>query len=301
MKKKKDEEKKDLYQIKCDKLIFFKNIVSNLEVLYDKIKILRIKGYNIPIIINISIKYPKITYKFHDEDDEKEFNDIKNYLFTIKNDYENQINTIYQNEKHLRFLYGKLFRKIKMHQEGNCDVLEIIRYILNKVDYKDKIEDGEPYNVKLGEDYDTAYIDYTKIIFDNMSKYIISLFERNDLNYQKHYENMLIKGENKFKGIFIEKCENLSMEQYILYLFQEKLEKLPIAQNILICSNETSIEEMQSFFYRAILCDYNTLFIIEILESFSNFQHNKMYSYTDKLLSYKLEKSENKKNNKSNP
>ena len=65
------------------------------------------------------------------------------------------------------------------------------------------------------------------------------------------------------------------MEESILYLFHEKLEKLPIEQNILICSNETSIEEMQSFFCRAILCDYNTLFIIEILESFSNFHDNK--------------------------
>ena len=88
------------------------------------------------------------------------------------------------------------------------------------------------------------------------------------------------------------------MEEKIIYLFQGKLGKLPIAQNILICSNETSIEEIQSFLYRAILCEYNTLFIIEILESFSSFQHNRMYSYIDKLLSYKLEKSikENKEN-----
>ena len=98
---------------------------------------------------------------------------------------------------------------------------------------------------------------------------------------------MLIKGEKEYKGIFIYKCEKVSMEQYILYLFEEKLEKLPIAQNILICSNETSFEEIQSFFYRAILCDYNTLFIVEILESFSNFQHNKMNIYINKLLSYK--------------
>jgi len=32
-----------------------------------------------------------------------------------------------------------------------------------------------------------------------MSKYIISLFEKKDLNYQKHYENILIKGEKKYK------------------------------------------------------------------------------------------------------
>jgi len=68
-KQKKNEEIKDLYQKKIDKLIFFKNIVSNFEVIYNKIKILRKKGYNIPIIINILIKYPKITYIFNDEDE----------------------------------------------------------------------------------------------------------------------------------------------------------------------------------------------------------------------------------------
>ena len=50
-----------------------------------------------------------------------------------------------------------------MHQEGNCGVLGIIRYILNKTDYKDKIEDGELYNIKLFEDYENKYKDYIKI------------------------------------------------------------------------------------------------------------------------------------------
>ena len=119
-------EDKDLYQIKCDRLIFFKDIISNLEVIYDEIKMLRIKGYNIiPILIEIVIKYPKVTYKINNE--EKDLNYIKNYLFNIRNDYENQIDKIYQNERYLRFLYGKIFRKIKMHQEGNCEVLEILR------------------------------------------------------------------------------------------------------------------------------------------------------------------------------
>ena len=296
-------EEKDEYQIKCDKLRFFKKIISEFESIYEKIKILRLKGYNIPIIINISIKYPEITYKFNDEDNrEIDFDDIKDYLFRIKNDYEKQLETIYQNEKHLRFIFGKMFRKIKLHQEGNCEILEIIRYILNKVDYKDKIIDGDPSNNQIGEDYEIHYADYTKTIFECMSKYIISLFQKNKLNgqplnYQRHYENMLIKGEKKYKGIYIYKCgENLSMEEYILNLFQKRLEKLPIAQNILVCSNETSIEEIQSFLYRAILCDFNTLFIIEIFESFSNFQHNKMYSYIDKLLTYKYENYEDKKN-----
>ena len=58
--KKQGGKNKDLYHEKCDKIIFFKEIVSNFEIIYDKIKILRSKGYNIPIKIYISIKYDKI-------------------------------------------------------------------------------------------------------------------------------------------------------------------------------------------------------------------------------------------------
>ena len=298
--KKIDTKKNDLYKIKCEKLIFFKDIVSNFEAIYDKILILRKKGFNIPIKIIIFIKFPKIIYKFNENGEEKDFKQIINYLLTIKNDFENQLDITYQNSKYLRFLYGKLFRKIKLHQEGifKESEISILRYILNKIDYDDKIIDGEPNNVKLGNDFETEYKLYTKDIFKHMSNYIISLFEKNQLNYKKHFENMLIKGDIKYKGIYIFKSKYLSMEQFILKLFLNKLDKMPIAQNILICSNETPIEELQSFFYRAILCDYNTLFAIEILESFSNFQHNKMYSYIDKLLSYKLENIGNKKINK---
>ena len=90
------------------------------------------------------------------------------------------------------------------------------------------------------------------------------------------------------------------MEEYTLYLFLEKLGKLPIAQNILICSKETSIEEIQSFVYSSILCDYNTLFIFELTKSFSDFQYNKMYNYIDKLLSYKVEETKKDMKNKDN-
>ena len=269
-------------------MLFFKNVVADLEIIYDKINILRTKGFNIPIVINVSIKYPEITYKLNDQ--EKEFGKIKDYLFKVKNDYKNQLNTIYENEKYLRLLYGKLFRKVKLHQEGNGEIYEMIRYILNKTSNEDTIKDGDLYNEKSGKDFEDQYNEYTKKIFVHISQYLISLFKKNDSNLQKHFDDMKIKEKDKFKGISIKKCTKISMEEYILGLFMEKLGKLPIAQNILICSNETSIEEIQSFLYRAILCDSNTLFTVEILESFSNFQHNKMYSYIDKLLSIKLEK-----------
>ena len=290
----KEKKENDSFEIKCKKLLFFKEIISNLEVIYDKMKILRIKGCSLPILIDINIEYPTIKYKLNKKITDFEF--IREYLFKAKNDYENQLNSIYKNEKYLRFLYGKLFRKIIMHLDGNCEISEIIRYILNKTDNNDEIQDGNIYNDKIAEDYVKEYKDYNKKSFENISKYVTSLFKNNKQSIKEHYSKMLIKEENRYKGIYLQKCENSSMEEFILYLFMDKLGQLPIAQNILFCNKETSIEEIQSFFYRAILCEYNTLFIVEIIESFSDFQYNKMFTYIDKLLSYKFEKS--KKENK---
>jgi hypothetical protein len=44
---------------------------------------------------------------------------------------------------------------------------------------------------------------------------------------------------------------------------------------------------MQTFFYRAILCDFNILFVVKINISFSEFQKNNINIYNDTILSYK--------------
>ena len=81
-----------------------------------------------------------------------------------------------------------------------------------------------------------------------------------------------------FKGIYLYECKNISNEEYIPFphifvnisfsknffslnlinLFKDKITKFPISQNVLMTSKETSSEEIQSFFHRTILCNYNT-------------------------------------------
>ena len=124
----------------------------------------------------------------------------------------------------------------------------------------------------------------------HISNFISSLFDKNGLSYEKHYEKILIKNNNIFKGIYLYESESESMEIDILNIFIENSGNLPIAQNILISNKETSYEEMQSFFNRAILCKFNTLFIVEINNSFSDYQRKIMNNFIDKLLSYKNEK-----------
>ena len=158
-------EEEDELEIKRKKLLFFRNTVINLEIIYDKINTLRSKGFNIPIDIIVEIKYPDhqedsknskdradpgITYYLYGK--KKEFDQIKDYLFKVKNDYEKKINENLKSQKYLRLLYGKLFRIIKQYQESNGDISELIRYILNKANYTDKIKKGKIYNTQLGKD-----------------------------------------------------------------------------------------------------------------------------------------------------
>ena len=283
----------DPSKIKYDKLLFFENIISNLEILYDIVNVLR-DGFNVPIDINIKIQYPKVSYLLNNKI--KSINEIKDYMFKIKNDFENQLNEIYETKKYLRFLYGKLFRIIRKHQEGYIKIPDIQRYILNKTNFDDKIEESKNfYYLTFGEDIEHMILINEKI-FDGISNYLIGLFLSNGIDCHRHIGKMEIKDNNK--GISVVKCLDQTIEEYVLYLFVNNLDKLPISQNILVCNNETSIEEIKSFLYRAILCEFRTLFVIELLESFPDAQFNKMLYYIDKILSIKYEKYLKKNNEK---
>ena len=52
----------------------------------------------------------------------------------------------------------------------------------------------------------------------------------------------------------------------------------------------TSIEEIKAFLYRSILCEYNTLFVVEINDSMSDFKQGIMYNFLDELLIYRMER-----------
>ena len=119
-----------------------------------------------------------------------------------------------------------------------------------------------------------------KIIYnDNVMKRLPSL--KKDLQIQNNINN-------KCKGIYLHECDNNSMERFIINLFWDKIGELPIAQNVLITNKETSSEEIQAFFHRAILCNFNTLFVVEINDSFSDNKRSIMNRYVANLLSEKF-------------
>ena len=53
----KNKEKNDILKIKLKKLLFYKNLVTNMEVIYENMQILKTKGNNLPIDIKIIVQY----------------------------------------------------------------------------------------------------------------------------------------------------------------------------------------------------------------------------------------------------
>ena len=292
----------DKLKSKCKILIFFKNMISNLEIINEYMNVLRTKGSSLPIKITIKVRIqnnvPTIIY-YLDKKKNVQFEEIRNFLFNAKTKYISQLDSIYKEKFNLRLLYGKQFRSVMKHLESNLNIDSFLRYILNNTDNNISIKEGYKAIERNVKDYIKEYELYNQNSLDSISTYITSLFKNNNKTLEEHYDKMKIISENIDKGIYLHECEENSKEKFILNLFWDKTIQLPIAQNILITNKETSSEEIQAFFHRAILCNYNTLFIVEINDSFSNYQQSIMNSYIDNLLSYKKGKydEETKENN----
>ena len=293
---------------KNNTLLLFKDIVNNIESIYEHLLVLRKKDNILPIRIKVEIETEeeddkeniKVKYYINDKkgkEVEKSFEYIDKYLSNAKNDFIKQLEQFYKKNDYIRFFYGRQFVTIVNHLDGYKKIFPFLRNILNDIG-EEEIKTGVIINDHKYNDFIRDYEEYHKEIFENIIEYVVTLFLNNKSSLEKHYENMKIKNET-LKGIYTYDSNSESMEEDILQIFLDKIGGLPIAQNILITNKETSYEELQAFLNRAILCRYNTLFAIEINESFSESQQRYLNRFIDKFLTYKCEKKGT--NDKGNP
>ena len=274
----------NIIETKKNILIFFKNEISNIEIIYEYMKILHNKGCSLPLSILIKIKINKVQYFLNDKI--INFKEIKNFLLNAKNNYITQLNSLYKEKIHLRFLYGKQLYKIIKHLEGNINIESILRFILNNKNNLDIINEGCKSIKRKIDNYITHYDFYIENSFENISTYITSVFINNNKTIEEHYDKIKIISQNYYKGIYLHECEKNYMDKFIVNLFLDKIGTLP-GQNLLFANNETTFEEIQCFLNRALLCSFNTLFVLEINDSFNSIQQSMMISLLDELLFYK--------------
>jgi len=289
-------------------IIQYGEFIEKLSKILFYFKNLRNKGcpLNISIEIEITEKYNEkniknnieynIKYKLVNKNINKiaEYEYIINYLSRVLEEMEKQLNEIYKDEKYkyIRYIYGQQFFLVIDHINGFCEIKPILEFCLNDF----QREEGNPICVKESDDEIAYYNIIIKNVLQSISKYLETVFESNNFSLRSEkrspYSKILIKEED-FNGIFTYKNDCDSNEEKIIDLFFKLTRNMPMAQNILKCSEETSYEEMFAYFHRAILCDYKTLFIIEVNDSLSPKQNQNIYNILKNVLDYiKKEKRE---------
>ena len=273
-------------------LFKFKEVVSNIELIEQFISLFQKKGCSLPIEIKINIKYPEVTYFLKNKP--ITFDKLSKYLLNVKNYLEKKLDSCYKTQQNLRFLYGKQFDTLSKHISGNCEIPSFLRYILNNLNDDISVKEGIKSFPRTTQNYVDEFKEYSDDSFKIYNNYISSIMNENGNSIEELYEKMKIKSDTNdgliYKGIYLYKSDYNSMEEDILKIFIEKTRNIPIAQNILISNKETSFEEIQSFFHRAFLCRFNTLFAIEINDSLSDYQLKIMNNFIGQLLKFQLDK-----------
>ena len=278
---------------KSKTLNIFKDLINNLENINEFMKVLRVKGSSLPIEITIEVSNMN-DIKYYLASKEMQLEQILNFLSDAKKSYISILNKKYIENAIIRLLYGKQFRSMMKYLVHDDNIESILRYILNNTD-NSKINEGTKGRKETVRDW-LKHEDYNKDSLESISQYITSLFSNNDMeSIDNFYDRIKILSYKDYKGIYLYKCKkNESMEKFIINLFFDKIGKYPIAQNVLITNKETSDEEIQSFFARAILCKYNTLFAVEINQSISKYQQCTMNAYIYQYLLIQFKKYKTK-------
>ena len=248
---------------------YFIDSISEIINISNILKEMYIKGY--PKIINIKLIYkvdinkdkeevqinPQIKY-FVDEQATNSFKEIISYLKNILKDLKQKQIDGYINIPLIRYLYGRQFNLLydNFDKKENNQIEPLLKYITNDC-YKKSVNE-----FKINKEGDLI-----KNNIQDWHNYLSEILKINGLTQEKIYEPTFIDPTKlkKNTGMFTYVCDK--PEKNIFQIYKYITGQNPIAQNILLCTKMTSNEEITAFLYRAILCEYNSCFIVAGLES----------------------------------
>ena len=238
-------------------------------------------GYPKEIEIQINIKNCESSFLILGLEEEKEeekkeeekiikeeINEEKDYqknllklISTLNKIRKSQI-TAYKNYPIIRFIYGRQFNLIynilKENEIKKAKLSPFLKLITNNLMEKDLDNFSYKLNAKTYDD-----------IIENIQKFLEEILKKKDGDkyLENIYKETFIKKkdkERKYKGIYLYFCDNLGKDLFQIYKYLT--ENNPVAKAVLLCNKETTNEELTSFLYRAIFCEYNSCFIIGGIE-----------------------------------
>ena len=274
-------------KINLDNYKKFVERVSEINNINDILKEIYMAGYpkKIEVKINIDNYIPKVSINGLEEEKEKveekkvEGNNYQESLMKLIS----TLNTLrmaqikaYKEFSLIRLIYGRQFNfiyNILKDKEANKDKLSPFYMLLNN-DLMQTNMNNFSYkpNANIYED-----------MIGNIKRFFEEILKQKDKNLDI-YKETLIKEEKKgiqYKGVYLYLCDKLEKDLFQIYKYFTG--NNPVAKAVLLCNKETTNEELTSFLYRAILCEYNSCFIIGGIELLEFDKKSKLLELLNKL------------------
>ena len=237
----------------------FVEIVENINQLIYYLLSLYIKGYPYLLEIIIQIENRKA---FSDRKDMKE---LLEYYKNLRIDLENAQTKAYKEKSLIRLIYGHQFYDIYNYlfdKNYNGNIMPLLKRLSNnkiknipKMNYK-----NIKRNIFEQEDNEKKF----SYMIENINNFLIQCLDNNNIDLYNLYEENYIKEEffNKLKPGFYSWVDNIKLDIQIIKIYKSLTNNFPLPISVLLCTKETNEEEITSFIYRVILCEFKVLFII---------------------------------------
>ena len=276
-----------------------KNNIDGNEINKKENIISKINKIDDPLLLKIKMTIERNSENNHLNSDyeinyflnDNEIKSFKELYEMIHNIYINIMNIqkdAYLKKNYIKYIYGKqfqLFFDYFYNHRKSENLYYFLCYFLNK----EKIEMPKAPNIdnkkkkskfSLKEDLNMKfYEDFIK----NSEIFLDETLKKNNINLELILEqNKLKKDFIKYKGIYLNGCN--SVERDIVIWYKYLTNNLPLAQNLLLCKQDTSSEEIISFLYRAILCNHHICFCLARTDLLSLDKKNIILDIINELL-----------------
>ena len=255
--RKKDQNEENYFSI-CEN---FANIINEIQEILDILNIISSKGYYEELIFKIEINKGECQVYKNEEFKSNNLKDIINELNFIREEQDEIVKEIYNLNPISRMIYGKQFEFIYNYLIKNINKQDKINNIIKYVTNNNNRINEKNINIYEGENK-------LKVMFENVNIYLKYLYQINSIDLKDIYQRAFLKNNTK-KGIYSHSCSFEEIENNVINCSLELTGNFPIAQTVLYCNSDTSEEEITSFIYKSIKCEFNILFILikpEILD-----------------------------------
>ena len=230
----------------------FIRLIDNIKQLNETLNSLLRSGY--PKIISLSLII-KNSHAYDKNNSRKNLETIIEKYEELNKKFKKSIKRGYRLFPYLRLFSGQQF--IQLYEKAkNKDVN--ISHLINSVSLN-QIKDTQiqyDYNNDLNE-------------MENINQYLQKFFEKNNITINEIYKkNKVLDDSSLSPGLYrkIKSGNNCDLIINILNIFLNLTGNTPIINTLLICNEETTLEKIKGFLYRAIFNDKPILFVIANME-----------------------------------